>query len=315
MTRLPSIVTVTFNPAIDLTVFVDHLVPGAVHRVQRSQHQAGGKGVNVATMLALGGCGVMVSGFLGAANAAIFERHFESHGLCDAFIRVHGETRTGIKVVDARVRETTDFNLPGPAPSAAQRAALVERLLALAEPGRWFVLAGSLPVGLEPDFVADLIQRLRGLGAKVAIDSSGAALAAALQVGVDLAKPNQNELAEWLGIELKDEAALLCAARQLQRERVPQLIVSLGEEGALFLSAGAELRTRAPKVQVVSTVGAGDAMLAGYLQGLLAGEDCRGCARRATVYAWSRLEALLPQLPQGAELEQRLRQVSVRPIN
>ena len=309
-----SIVTVTLNPAIDFTVFVDRLVPGTVHRVSGSQHQAGGKGVNVGTMLALGGASVVVSGFVGAANASIFERHFDAHGLCDAFIRVPGETRTGIKVVDAQRRDTTDFNLPGPAPSAAQREALVERLLALAEPGRWFVIAGSLPAGVEPVFVAELIQRLRAAGAKVAIDSSGAALAAALQAGVDLAKPNQCELAEWLGSELQDLDAILCAARQLQRERVPRLIVSLGAEGALFLSADGELRAQAPKVQVVSTVGAGDAMLAGYLQGMRLGESPEGCARLATVYAWSRLESLLPELPPPAELGQRLQQVSVTPI-
>ena len=306
-----SIVTVTLNPAIDFTVFVDRLVPGTVHRVSGSQHQAGGKGVNVGTMLALGGASVVVSGFVGAANASIFERHFDAHGLCDAFIRVPGETRTGIKVVDAQRRDTTDFNLPGPAPSAGQCAALVERLLALAEPGRWFVLAGSLPAGVEPAFVADLIQRLRAAGAKVAIDSSGAALAVALEAGVDLAKPNQYELAEYAGVEPNDLNVLLSASRQLQRERVPRLIVSLGAGGALFLSADAELRTHAPKVQVVSTVGAGDAMLAGYLQGVRLGASPESCARLATVYAWSRLESLLPELPQGTALEQRLRQVTV----
>jgi 1-phosphofructokinase len=314
MASNPSIVTVTLNPAIDFTVFVDHLVPGAVHRVQHSRHQAGGKGVNVATMLALGGASVAVSGFLGASNAAIFEQHFDTHGLCDAFIRVPGETRTGIKVVDAQLNDTTDFNLPGPAPSAAQRADLLARLLALAQPGRWFVIAGSLPIGVEPAFVVDLIHRLRAVGAKVAIDSSGAALAAALDAGVDFAKPNQYELAEYAGIDANDPDALLSAARQLRRECVPQLIVSLGAEGALFLTADAELRAQAPQVQVVSTVGAGDALLAGYLQGVLAGDDCEGCARRATVYARSRLESLLPHLPPVEVLEQRLRQVTVRAI-
>ena len=314
MSSPPSIVTVTFHPAIDLTVFVEHLVPGTVHRVCRSQYQAGGKGLNVATMLALGGHAVVVSGFLGAANAAIFEQHFDRYRLRDAFVRVPGETRTGIKVVGTQRRETTDFNLQGAAPSAPQCAALVQRLLALAEPGRWFVLAGSLPTGLEPDFVADLIQRLRALGAKVAIDFSGAALAAALKAGVDLAKPNQYELAEYFGVPPHDFEALLAAARQLQGECVPQLIVSLGADGAWFLSAAGEWRTSAPTVPVVSTVGAGDALLAGYLAGLCLGASRQDCARRATVYAGSRLASLLPQIPSPAELEQGLRQVRVGAI-
>jgi 1-phosphofructokinase len=306
-----TIVTVTLNPAIDQTVFVDQLVPGSVHRVSRSQRQAGGKGVNVATMLALGGAQVVVSGFLGAANAGIFEQHFQAHALRDAFVRVAGETRTGIKIVDTRANDTTDLNLPGPAPSAAQCGQLTERLLELVEPGRWFVIAGSLPAGLEPAFLAELIQRLRGAGAKVAVDSSGAALAAAVEAGVDLAKPNEHELAELLGAELNDLDAILSAARKLCHERIPNLIVSLGGQGALFLSADAELRARAPEVQVVSTVGAGDSLLAGYLQGLLRGESPADCARLATVYAWSRLESLVPALPQGAELSDRLRRVRV----
>ena len=311
MTTNASIVTVTLNPAIDQTVFVTQLVPGSVHRVSDSRRQAGGKGVNVATMLALGGAEVVVSGFLGEANAALFEQHFNEHGLRDAFIRVPGETRTGIKIVDTQAQETTDLNMAGPAPTAEQCEALKARLLELAEPGRWFVIAGSLPAGVAPAFVVDLIRALRGAGAKVAIDSSGAALAAAVETGVDLAKPNEHELAELLGVELNDFDAILSAARQLCLERIPSLIVSMGGEGALFLSEGSELLACAPEVNVVSTVGAGDSLLAGYLQGLLRGDSAEDCARLATVTAWSRLESLTPSLPQGDELSERLRRVRV----
>ena len=305
------IVTVTLNPAIDQTVFVDQLVPGSMHRVSGSQRQAGGKGVNVATLLALGGAEVVVSGFLGEANATVFEQHFSEHGLRDAFIRVSGETRTGIKIVDTKTNETTDLNMVGPAPSEAQCRALKEQLLELAELGRWFVIAGSLPVGVEAAFVAQLIQALRGVGAKVAIDSSGPALAAAVEAGVDLAKPNEHELAELLGVKLEGVDSILVAARELRRERIPNLIVSMGRQGALFLTAEAELLVRAPKLNVVSTVGAGDALLAGYLHGQQLGESLEGCARRATVTAWSRLESLKPRLPQGDELSERLKRVRV----
>jgi 1-phosphofructokinase len=308
MSALLPIVTVTLNPAIDQTVFVDQLVPGSVHRVTHSQRQAGGKGVNVATMLALGGAAeVIVSGFLGEANAAIFEQHFSEYGLRDAFIRVAGETRTGIKIVDTGANETTDLNMTGPAPTAEQCEALKAQLLELAEPGRWFVIAGSLPAGVAPAFVAELIRALRGADAKVAIDSSGAALAAAVEAGVDLAKPNEHELAELLGAELNGSAAIIKAARKVCAERIPNLIVSMGAEGALFLSKDSELLARAPDVKVVSTVGAGDSLLAGYLQALQRGDSAEDCARLATVTAWSRLESLTPTVPQG----ERLRRVRV----
>ena len=265
----------------------------------------------MATMLALGGAEVVASGFLGDANATIFEQHFSKYGVCDAFIRVQGETRTGIKLVDAGINETTDLNMVGAAPTVEQCAALRSQLLDLAEPGRWFLIAGSLPDGIEPRFVAELIEALRATGAKIAVDSSGAALKAAVAAGVDLIKPNEHELAELLGVELKGFDAIVAATRRLSKDHIPNLIVSMGSQGALFQTADAELLVRAPKLNVVSTVGAGDALLAGYLHGQQLGESLEDCARRATVYAWSRLESLTPTLPQGDALSKRLERVRV----
>ena len=309
-----SVICVTFNPAIDHTVFVDRLVPGTVHRATRSHRQAGGKGVNVATMLALGGVPVAVSGFLGEDNPSLFEKHFRTHGLRDEFIRVAGETRTGIKIVDTSADQTTDLNLSGPRPTAAQCDALLATLLRHARPGLWFVLAGSLPAGLSLDFYTTLIRSLRAAGAKVAVDTSGPALSAAVAAGIDLAKPNAHELAELLGTQPADFAATVAAARALRREKVPHLVVSLGHEGALFLTPDAELMAGAPPVQVVSTVGAGDSLLAGFLNGLINGSAPADRARLATVYAWSRLESLVSTLPPANVLQERLARISVQPL-
>ncbi len=315
MTSVPAILTVTLNPAIDQTVFLDALVPGTVHRAKGTHRQAGGKGINVATMLALGGTDVAVSGFLGEANSSIFDRHFEAHGLQDVFVRVPGETRTGIKIVDADANATTDLNLPGVAPTQAQCDQLVAKILPLIRPGMWVVIAGSLPAGVEPGFLIELIRKLRAVDAKIAVDSSGSALAAAVEAGIDLAKPNEHELAELVGRELPDFQSILSAARELNRERVPNLIVSMGGDGALFLSPEEELLASAPSVQVVSTVGAGDSLLAGYLRGRLLEESQSDCARRATVYAWSRLESLVSALPEAEKLAARMAQVSVERIS
>lgn len=314
MPTSPSIVTVTFNPAIDHTVFVERLTPGTVHRATRSHRQAGGKGVNVATMLALGGTKVAVAGFLGEENTGIFEKHFRAHGLRDDFVRVAGETRTGIKIVDALADETTDLNLPGAEPTAAQCERLTATLLKHARSGVWFVLAGSLPAGVSTDYVTSLIRALRQTGAKVAVDSSGPALAAAVEAGIDLAKPNVHELAELLGRPLPDFQTALDAARELRRDKIPNLVVSLGDEGALFLTPESELMAGAPPVKVVSTVGAGDSLLAGFLNGLTTGQSPVQCARLATVYAWSRLESLISALPPADVLTERLAAVTVQPL-
>lgn len=314
MNTQPFVITVTFNPAIDHTVFVERLVPGAVHRANRSCRQAGGKGVNVATMLSLGDVSVAVSGFLGEDNPSLFEQHFRVHGLSDDFIRVAGETRTCIKIIDDSANQTTDLNPQGIQPTHAQCEALLAALLARARPGVWFVLAGSLPPGLSIDFYTTLIRSLRAAEARVAVDTSGPALAAAIATGVDLAKPNARELAELLGREPADFSDLLAAARDLRNRKVPRLIVSLGGDGALFLTPEAELRIGAPPVRVASTVGAGDSLLAGYLSGLLTGASPDACARLATVYAWSRLEALVPVLPPSSVLLDRMASIPVHPL-
>ncbi|WP_269525465.1 1-phosphofructokinase [Coraliomargarita parva] len=309
-----SIVTVTLNPAIDHTVFVDKLAAGTVHRASRSHRQAGGKGLNVATMLSLGGHDATVSGFLGEDNPSIFIKHFRDHQLEDAFVRVAGETRTGIKIVDTSADETTDINLPGPAPTEAQCDKLLMRLDFLAEAGRWFLLAGSLPSGVNPDFLVRIIRTLKAKDALVAVDTSGPALAAAVDAGVDLAKPNNHELEELIGAKLESFEDVLLAARALRREKVSRLVVSLGDEGALFLTPEAELKASAPPVNVVSTVGAGDSLLAGFLQATVRGDSPSDCARLATVYAWSRLESLVSALPEPDVLKQRMGQVSVQSL-
>lgn len=311
MPDLPAVLTVTFNPALDLTVMVDALEPGAVHRVERTHRQAGGKGLNVSTLLALGGVKSVATGFLGQDNVEIFAHHLQRHGIEDAFVRVAGETRTGIKIVETGGSRTTDLNLPGLAPTAEHRRELLARIRAWARPDAWVVLAGSLPVGVEASLVAEAVAAARAGGAKVAADTSGPALAAAIAAGVDLAKPNGDELAELLGTTLADAGAILAAAQRLHATKVPHLVVSLGAEGAIFLAPDGALRAAAPSVQVVSTVGAGDSLLAGMLHGLLLGEDLEARARRATAYAWSRLEALVPTLPSGDALAARCAQVRV----
>lgn len=309
----PTIVTITLNPAIDQTVFVDRLTPGSVHRVRRSHRQAGGKGVNVATMLALAGREVTATGFLGAANDRIFVEHFQRLNIRDVFVRASGETRTGIKIVDTEANDTTDFNLPGLKPSEEAAQELLGVLAERARPGTWFVLAGSLPEAVGPEFLTQIVDTLRKGGAQIAIDSSGAALRAAVKAGVDLAKPNVHELSELVGRELEDFSEVVAAARDLQQS-IPNLVVSLGHEGALFLTPEQEVMASAPPVKVVSTVGAGDSVLAGFLHARLRGDDLPGCARSATVFAWSRLESITPSLPQAAVLSERLARITVQPL-
>ena len=310
----PAVVTVTLNPAIDHTVFPDGLELGAVNRCRSHHRQAGGKGVNVSSMLGQYGVSSVATGFLGADNPRLFEELFRRDGIVDAFVRLPGETRTGIKIVEASPRRTTDLNFPGLAPHADDLGTLEETIDSLVSPGRWFVLAGSLPAGVGVAWFARLIGRIKQGGGRVAIDTSGSALSAAIDAGADLVKPNEHELGEILGRPLDDLPAQLDAARDLQR-KVPHVILSLGANGALFLDADGGFHASPAPVEVVSTVGAGDSLLSGYLAGLLTGERAEHRARLATVFAWSALEDVTRRLPDGAEIRRRMKQIEVRQLS
>ncbi|MDF3130641.1 1-phosphofructokinase [Kiritimatiellaeota bacterium B1221] len=308
-------VTITLNPAIDETVFLDQFRVGEVNRSQRLHVQAGGKGINVSRMLSSFGIPTIATGFLGKENKEIYKNFLDKKKVGDAFVWIPGETRTGIKIVSERTRQTTDINFPGLEPSLAALDEFETKIRKLIRPGRWFVLAGSLPRGLGIDFFEELIVLLKRGGALVAVDTSGDPLRVAVEQGVDLVKPNEHELAEVLDRPLHSFSEKVEAALDLQQNRVPRVILSLGSEGALFLSPEKQLMASAPPVKVVSTVGAGDALLSGYLAGILGGETAMDCARLATVFAWSNLENIERKLPSREKLRERLSQIQVQTLS
>ena len=313
LVRQYDVVTVTLNPAIDQTLFLGELRPGEVNRADRVYTQPAGKGVNVATMLAMGGAQVAVSGLLGSVNSSIFERHFDQFGLSDRFVRVDAAVRNSIKIVDTW-HGTTDVNVPGFSPTREQCDELKERLADLAAPGRWFVIAGSMPPGVETDYFIELILMLQARECRVAVDSSGDALKAAIRVGVDFIKPNRSELEDVLGQALPDLHTVVEAVCTQIRGKVEHVVVSMGREGALFVTPDSKLLAAAPPASIVSTVGAGDSLLAGYLQGLMRGHDPRYCARLASVYAWCCLESLETELPSEELMEHRFEQIKVSEV-
>ncbi|NNG65044.1 1-phosphofructokinase, partial [Pseudomonas fragi] len=264
------ILTVTLNPALDLTVRLSHLQPGQVHRSQALLSHAAGKGVNVAQVLADLGHSVTVSGFLGENNQAPFNALFASRGFVDAFIRVPGDTRSNIKLAedDGRV---TDLNGPGPQVSELAQQALLDKLDQIAASHDAVVVAGSLPQGISAQWLCELLRRLKSLGLKVVLDTSGEALKQGLSAGPWLIKPNTEELSAALGHDIASLEAQTAAAAQLQARGVEHVVISHGAEGVNWFNPAFALQARPPKVRVASTVGAGDSLLAGMLHGLLSG--------------------------------------------
>lgn len=279
------ILTITLNPALDLTVRVPHLEPGEVNRSQALLSHAAGKGLNVAQVLADLGHSLTVSGFLGEDNQQAFNALFARRGFADAFIRVPGETRSNIKLAedDGRV---TDINGPGPHVNDLAQHALLDKLDHIAASHDAVVVAGSLPRGVSAQWLRELVLRLKALGCKVILDTSGEALKEGLRAGPWLVKPNAEELSEALGHPVSSVALQVAAATELQTLGISHVVISHGADGVNWFSRGTQpLQALPPKVRVASTVGAGDSLLAGMVHGLISGHSPEQTLRSATAIA------------------------------
>lgn len=284
------IVTVTLNPAVDQTLQVPGLQLGQLNLAQSLRFDAGGKGVNVASVLADLGHACAVTGFLGEDNDRIFETQFAARAIADHFLRTPGSTRINVKLNDPQSGNTTDINMTASAPASDALVLLRATIAALcAGTARVFVLAGSLPPGVPADYYAQLAHDLKAAGKIVVIDTSGAPFAAALAGKPDLVKPNRHELETWLGRTLPDLASIIEGAQALRAAGPAQVIVSLGEEGALLLNEQGCWHARPPKVNVVSTVGAGDSMVAGWISATLQAFAPDQALRLATASAAARV--------------------------
>ncbi|MFM6851566.1 MAG: 1-phosphofructokinase [Terrabacter sp.] len=266
------IVTLTPNPSIDRAVFIDALRHGEVHRATGSQLDPGGKGVNVSRALAAQGAETTAVLPIGGPEGHLLEDLLDTAGVAHASVPVRGTVRMNISVLEPD-GTTTKLNEPGPDLSTAEVEALLETTLERSAGADWVVGCGSLPPGAPADLYAVLVARVRGRGGRVAIDSSGAPFAAAVAAKPHLIKPNHEELAELVGHDLPTLGHVRDAARELVAGGIEVVAVSLGGDGALLVTDTASAHARASITAPLSTVGAGDCMLAGLLHGLSTGLD------------------------------------------
>ncbi|WP_282176122.1 1-phosphofructokinase [Vibrio nereis] len=264
--KTSKVVTVTLNPALDLTGSLSELNVGSVSLVSQSNLHAAGKGVNVAKVLSDLGAQVTVTGFLGKDNPELFHQLFSQINVTDEFIEVEGATRINVKLVEENGR-VSDINFPGVQVSTEEIERFERVLFRLAEDHDYFVIAGSLPGGVSPELCASWIKTLRQRGKKVLFDSSNSALATGISAQPWLVKPNDEELAELVGQELSTFEQCQRAAQALSSKGIDNVVVSMGAEGVMWLSQDQLLRSAPPRMNVVSTVGAGDTLVAGLCWG------------------------------------------------
>jgi 1-phosphofructokinase len=258
------IVTLTPNPSVDRTVVLDDLVRGAVNRGRRSWSEPSGKGVNVALALHAHGVPVRAVVPAGGPVGAQLCQMLDGTGLSTVIVPIAGDIRSNVSLIEAD-GTSTKVNEPGPRVDAAE----CDRLFSAVEgqlPGAgWLVCSGSLPDGVPAGWYSGLVAMGVARGVPVAVDSSGTPLAESLAARPALVKPNLDELAELTGSVPTTMGEAIAAAQDVRRRGAQAVLASLGADGAVLVDADGALWGQAPVATVVSTVGAGDAMLAGYV--------------------------------------------------
>ena len=309
------IITVTLNPALDRTLTIPRFSTGTVNRAHESRLDPGGKGVNVCKVLKTLGEDPLATGFLGGSAGRAIADALDSLGIQHDFVAVTGETRTNLKIYDPELLTYTDINDLGDPVSEESVRALEEKLLLLAKPGDTVLFAGSAPRGIAPELPAAWARKLSARGVKVAADQDGAQLLAMIPAKPFLIKPNEHELKEMLNLPNVKEETLCRAARELVRGGIAHVVVSLGEKGALFADAEGVLFAQGPKVDAVSTVGAGDSLTAALLFSAERELEREDAARLAIATAAAKVTCPGSSPPSMALVQHYFNQVTISTIS
>jgi 1-phosphofructokinase len=276
----PSVITVTMNPALDKTVSVEKLQLGVVNRIKESRTDAGGKGINVAKVLK--GFGVKVSawGIAGGYQGRMIRNKLEQAGISVFFVDAPGETRVNLKVVDESTRVTTEINEPGMPVDEEMLQRFKDLFNEGIDTAGIVVLGGSLPPGAPSGYYAELIRAAHLKNVMVVLDADGEAFAKGVEASPFAVKPNIHEMESYFKRTLKTDAELVEAARHLILHKGIKLVqVSMGSQGSILVNASQAFRARPFPIEPVSTVGAGDSMVAAMVYGLLKGLPLESIAR------------------------------------
>jgi 1-phosphofructokinase len=259
------ILTVTPNTAIDRTVEVPGFQAGETFQGRMIAESRAGKGINVSRVLALLGGRSFATGFVSKEQAHAFCEDLKADGVQAAFVETNVRARVNTTIIDPGTDRETHIREMGQGVEADDVEALRAVVRGRARPGAWVAGCGSIPAGLGPDAYAEILLEGRAVGARIALDTNGDGLAAAQTVKPDLFKPNLAELREVCGRDVDSRVDALAAARDLANEWGGAVLVTLGAEGALLVADGRSFAMRCVPDAIASTVGAGDALLAGFL--------------------------------------------------
>ncbi len=267
-----AVLTITLNPTIDKSTSIDKIVPEKKLRCEQPKYEPGGGGINVSRALAR--LGIASKAFFpsGGRTGKLLEHLLSEERVQLEPIPVAGETRENFIVVETSSNQQFRFGMPGTEVTEAEQAAILGHLNGLSPFPEIVVISGSLPPGIKPGFLREIVKVAKKKGARIVADTSGEALSQMLEEGVYLLKPNLGELGKLVGKEwLDNESADEAAAELIEKGKTELIVVSLGPQGAYLVTRDKKEHIPAPAVKKLSTVGAGDSMVAGMVSVLARG--------------------------------------------
>ena len=309
---MSDIVTLTINPSVDIFVDVDRVEPTRKLRCSTPKRDPGGGGINVARVAYRLGSDVAAIYPVGGVIGKLLQRLVEREGIESLVTPSHVETRENFTAYEHESGEQYRFVLPGSKLHRTEWEACLDKLVSLPQKPKFVVVSGSVPPGVPDDFFARVVKVAKKLGAQTVVDTSGAALAAVLDEGVTMFKPNLNELADFFGAALETDAARVAACRKLiVSGRAQAVALTLGEDGALLVTAKRAWKAQALAIEVTSAVGAGDSFVGGMVSALAAGQPIEEAFRVAVAAGSAAVMSPGTELCREAEVKRLLPLVEI----
>lgn len=307
------VATITLNPAYDLVGLSTPIELGEVNRVTTAGFHAAGKGINVAKVLKSLGIDVTVGGFLGKENQDGFQKEFSEAGIANRFQMVEGRTRINVKLTEPSGK-VTDFNFSGFEITKQDWTRFVNDTLSWAGQFDMICVSGSVPPSIDLNDFTAWMKRLRSECMCLIFDSSREAFVAGLKALPWLVKPNHHELEIWAGRPLPKLSDVVQAAHELRQQGIAHVVISLGEQGAMWVNASGAWMAKPPKCDVVSTVGAGDSMVGGLIYGLMMRQTSEHTLRLATAISALAVSQTNVGITDREQLARMMTEVELTPL-
>ncbi|MDO4942751.1 MAG: 1-phosphofructokinase family hexose kinase [Lachnospiraceae bacterium] len=310
------IVTVTLNPSMDKTGNLKQYDHGGINHITDIIRDAAGNGIIASkTLKALEKEDCIATGFLGGINGERIEMMLEGMGISNDFVKIAGDTRTNLKVVEDN-GFVTEFNEPGPVVNGSEIRAITDKILGYASEDTVFIFSGSIPRGCPDTIYADLITKVKEKGSKVVLDVSGELLKTSIDAQPDIIKPNKKEIEDYYNMEFSvSEEGLIDMGRRIIKEKgVGVVAISRGPLGCLFITDDKSYNASATRVEAHSTVGAGASMDAAFALGLQNGSSLEDIIKLAMAIAAGSVTTIGTKAPSKAVVDELQKQVVIEEI-